>query len=237
MRISVVVPVYNEEENIQPLVEELAALRDTVPDWEVILVDDGSTDRTWPRIRECAESNPGLIGIRSPENRGQTAALLLGLREVTAEVVVTMDGDLQNDPSDIPRLLGELDGFDVVCGYRAQRRDTWSRRAGSRVANLVRNCITHDGVRDTGCTLKAFRSCCIDDLPPLTGAHRFMPAYFKLSGRRIKEIPVTHRARRHGTSKYTNLSRLPRGLLDLLGFWWYRKRYLPPLTPERTRHR
>jgi glycosyltransferase involved in cell wall biosynthesis len=154
--------------------------------------------------------------------------MLDGFRQARGAVIVTMDGDLQNDATDIPRLLDALKNCDVVCGYRANRRDTWSRRAASRLANAVRNLVTRDGIRDTGCSLKAFRRECAADLPPLNGVHRFMPAYFRLHGRRIEQIPVNHRARKHGRSKYTNLKRLPATVLDLFGFWWYRRRLLGP---------
>ena len=229
MRVSVVVPVYNEEENIEPLAAELNALAGAVPGLEVLLVDDGSTDGTWARIEGCRRKFPAVRGIRCPRNRGQSSALLVGLQSATGDVLVTMDGDMQNNPADIPKLLAEMANGDVVCGYRAQRRDTWSRRAGSRLANRVRNWFTRDGIRDTGCSLKAFKKACVNDLPPLRGVHRFMPAYFKLNGRRIREIPVDHRARASGQSKYTNLKRLPATIFDLIGFIWYRRRYLPPM--------
>lgn len=157
--------------------------------------------------------------------------MLFGLQNAAGDVLVTMDGDMQNNPADIPKLLEALKDSDVVCGYRANRRDTWSRRVGSRLANRVRNWFTHDGVRDTGCSLKVFKRICVGDLPPLRGVHRFMPAYFKLNGRVMREMPVDHRARTQGQSKYTNLKRLPATIFDLIGFIWYRRRYLPPLVP------
>jgi len=226
MRVSVIVPVYNEAENIEPLTGELAGLSETLLDLELLLVDDGSNDDTWARIETAKAKVPSLRAIRSPENRGQTAAMLLGMREATGDVIVLMDGDLQNDPADIPRLVDGLADHDVVCGYRAKRRDTWSRRVASRIGNTVRNWVTRDGIRDTGCSLKAFRRELRDDIPLLNGAHRFLAAYFHLNGRCITEIPVNHRPRQFGQSKYTNLKRLPRTVADLFGFAWYRKRYL-----------
>ena len=230
-RVSVVVPLYNEEENVAALVEELAAIRPQVPGLEAILVDDGSTDGTWQEICREAEQFPWVRGIRTGRNRGQSAALLLGLAEAKGEIIVTMDGDLQNNPADLPLLLERLAECDVVCGYRVRRRDTWSRRLASRLANAIRSRLTGDGIRDIGCTLKAFRAECAKDLPPLDGVHRFMPCYFRLHGRRILEVPVDHRPRRHGASKYTNLKRLPRALRDLMGFLWYRRRFLKPPDP------
>lgn len=231
MNVSVVIPVYNEERNVAVLADELNAIRPSCPGLEAVFVDDGSRDGTWAEIEKARARYPFVRGIRSPENRGQSSAMLMGLKVAGGDVLVTLDGDLQNNPADIPRLVGELKGFDVVCGYRASRKDTWSKRAASKVGNMVRNGFTHDGIRDTGCTLKAFRRQCLSDLPPLNGVHRFMPAYFKLHGRTITQVPVDHRARRFGASKYTNLKRLPRTLADLMGFVWYRKRLLRGLEP------
>jgi glycosyltransferase involved in cell wall biosynthesis len=228
MKFSVVIPVYNEEGNIQPLVAELDQMVNGGTDIEVFLVDDGSRDSTWQKITAASKAFPFIKGIRSIRNRGQSAAMLLGLSHATGDVVVTMDGDLQNNPADIPKLVEEMGDYDVVCGYRAKRRDTWSKKVGSKIGNAIRNRITKDNLRDTGCSLKAFKRKCISDLPPLNGAHRFMGAYFKLNGRSIKQIPVDHRARQFGQSKYTNLKRLPKTMFDLIGFVWYRSRLLKP---------
>ncbi len=229
MKVSIVVPVYNEQENILPLAAELQRLDKAIPELEALLVDDGSTDATWDRIREARAAYPAVRGIRYEKNRGQSSAMLVGLRQASGDVLVTLDGDMQNNPADIPRLLEALRDCDAVCGYRAKRKDTWARRWGSKLANRVRNGCTHDGVRDTGCSLKAFRKECVNDLPPVEGVHRFMPAYFKLNGRTIRELAVDHRPRTRGSSKYTNMKRLPRTIFDLFGFVWYRKRYLPAL--------
>lgn len=231
MKVSVVIPVYNEQDNIAPLVAEFAPLQAPLPGIEVLLVDDGSKDATWERIQQAAKQYSFLRGVRSTNNRGQSAAMLLGLREATGDVLVTMDGDLQNNPADIPRLVEGIGNCDVVCGYRAKRRDTWSRRAASKIGNKIRNWVTRDGLRDTGCSLKAFKRECVEDLPAVNGAHRFMGAYFRINGRKIEQIPVDHRHRQHGTSKYTNLKRLPKTTYDLFGFLWYRSRVLP--RPER----
>lgn len=226
MKVSVVIPVYQEEGNIMPLADEFVPVAGALPGLEVILVDDGSTDGTWAAITEACARHPFLRGIRGERNRGQSAAMLLGLREARGDVLVTLDGDRQNNPADIPALVERTQRFDVVCGYRAKRRDTWSRRVASRIGNGIRNAVTRDGLRDTGCSLKAFRRACLDDLPPLNGVHRFMGAYFRLAGRTIEQLPVDHRPRVHGTSKYTNLKRLPRTAFDLIGFLWYRSRVL-----------
>ena len=229
MKVSVIVPVYNEEENIEPLAREFAALTTALPELEVIVVDDGSSDATPERLAAAQKECAVLRAIRYEPNRGQSHAMLVGLYRATGEVMVTIDGDLQNDPADISKLVALVGEYDVVCGYRANRKDTWARRAGSRIANRVRNLVTHDGIRDTGCSLKAFKKACVADLPPVRGVHRFMPAYFRLNGRSITEVPVNHRARTRGVSKYTNLRRLPGTIRDLVGFAWYRARYLRPL--------
>lgn len=224
MKVSVVVPVYNEEENVPHLADEFAQLTGKLADYEVLLVDDGSKDGTWARIQEAAKKHPFLRGVRSTNNRGQSAAMILGLNEAKGDILVTLDGDLQNNPADIPALVAKIGPVDVVCGYRAKRRDTWSRRVASKIGNGIRNKVTNDGLRDTGCSLKAFKRECLADLPSLTGTHRFMGAYFRLNGRTIEQIPVDHRFRQYGVSKYTNLKRLPKTAYDLFGFAWYRSR-------------
>ncbi|MCZ7590696.1 MAG: glycosyltransferase family 2 protein [Kiritimatiellae bacterium] len=232
MKVSVVIPVYNEEDNILPLAEECAAVVLNDGEMEILFVDDGSRDKTWGRIGEAAQRFPFVRGVRSDTNRGQTAAMLMGLANAKGNVLVTMDGDRQNNPTDIPKLASRVGPVDVVCGYRAKRRDTWSRRIGSRIGNAIRNYVTQDGLRDTGCSLKAFKCECRNDLPPINGAHRFMAAYFKLHGRTIEEVAVDHRPRPAGKSKYTNFSRLPRTSFDLIGFIWYRRRYLASLAVD-----
>ncbi|MFH0907533.1 MAG: glycosyltransferase family 2 protein [bacterium] len=236
MQVSIVIPVFNEEDNVVPLAAELVPLQQQIPGLEIILVDDGSRDGTWAKIQACAKQHPFIRGIRSIRNGGQTSAMLIGLNHARGDIIVTLDGDLQNNPADIPAVVAELrkGDCDAVCGYRAKRRDAWSRRVGSRIANAIRNGVTHDGLRDTGCSLKAFKRECVKDLPPLNGAHRFIGAYFKLNGRRIREMPVDHRHRRHGTSKYTNLKRLPKTAFDLIGYLWYRRRKLPEQQIEET---
>jgi dolichol-phosphate mannosyltransferase len=236
VKVSVVIPVYQEQDNVIPLLEEFVPVAQRLPGLEVIVVDDGSTDATWSRLVEAGARFPFLRGIRADRNRGQSAAMLLGLQEARGEILVTLDGDRQNNPADIPRLVEATRQVDAVCGYRAHRRDTWSRRMASRIGNGIRNAVTHDGLRDTGCSLKAFRRVCAGDLPHVNGVHRFMGAYFRLAGRSIEQLPVDHRPRTQGVSKYTNLKRLPRTAFDLIGFLWYRSRVLRDLRArERTR--
>jgi len=220
--LSVVVPVYNEEENITILQSELAAaLAGT--DHEIIFVDDGSTDQTATRI--AAEASVRVI--RFEQNRGQSAAIFAGAQAARGRIVVFIDGDLQNDPADIPKLVrGISEGADLVCGYREKRKDTTTKRLTSRIANFVRSRFTKDGVRDTGCTLKAMRRECVRTLVPFKGMHRFIPALVKGAGYRLIEIPVNHRPRRFGQSKYGFGSRAVRATVDMFGVRWLLSRQL-----------
>ncbi|GAB6062386.1 glycosyltransferase family 2 protein [Deferrisoma palaeochoriense] len=231
MRLSVVLPVYNEEENLPILAREL---RDVVagltPDWEVetVFVDDGSTDRSRDRMLEIRRDYPDL-GVRIvalDRNWGLTAAMDAGFRAARGEVVVTLDTDLQNDPADIPRLLGHLDRADVVVGIRANRRDPFVKRMSSRIANAIRNRVTHDDIVDTGCSLKVYRKAFLDRLKLYTGLHRFLPTLLKLEGARVIQVPVNHRPRRYGEAKYHLWNRLVGPLLDLFAVRWMQKRHL-----------
>ena len=220
--VSVVVPLYNEEENVSILQRELTGAL-TGLDYEIILVDDGSRDETVSRI----VPDPRIRVLRFEKNSGQSAAIFAGLQAVRGEIAVLIDGDLQNDPADIPRLLAEIPrGADLVCGYRAQRKDTMVKRITSRVANFVRSRFTRDGVRDTGCTLKAMRRECIGALVPFKGMHRFIPALVKDAGYRLVEIPVNHRPRRFGQSKYGLGNRAFRATIDMFGVRWLLSRRL-----------
>lgn len=221
-RVSVVVPLFNEEANMPILQSELcAALRDI--DHEIIFVDDGSIDRTVERIENAAN----VRVLRFAKNAGQSAAIYAGLQAACGATAVLIDGDLQNDPADIPKLLAEISrGADLVCGYRTQRKDTLVKRLTSRVANFVRSRFTKDGVRDTGCTLKAMRRECVGALVPFKGMHRFIPALIKAAGYRLVEIPVNHRPRRFGRSKYGLGNRALRATIDMFGVRWLLSRRL-----------
>ena len=220
--VSVVVPLFNEEENLPILQAQLRAVLSGL-DYEIIFVDDGSIDRTAERI----EAALNVRVIRFEKNAGQSAAIYAGLKAARGATAVLIDGDLQNDPADIPRLLAEISrGADLVCGYRAQRKDTLLKRITSRVANFVRSRFTRDGVRDTGCTLKAMRRDCIAALVPFKGMHRFIPALVKGAGYRLVEIPVNHRPRRFGQSKYGLGNRALRATIDMFGVRWLLSRRL-----------
>ena len=196
-------PVYNEEESVPILQRELTAALQGI-DHEIIFVDDGSSDQTAARIA----TDPHVRVLRFEKNAGQSAAIWAGLNAGSGDILVLIDGDLQNDPADIPRLLTEISrGADLVCGYRSRRKDSWVKRISSRVANFVRSRFTRDGVRDTGCTLKAMRRDCIRALVPFKGMHRFIPALIKGAGYSLVEIPVNHRCRTGGHSKVSGTLR------------------------------
>jgi glycosyltransferase involved in cell wall biosynthesis len=220
--VSVVVPLFNEEESVPILQGELTAALSGL-DYEIIFVDDGSTDGTVSKIAP----DPRVRLLQFERNAGQSAAMYAGLNGARGNVAVLIDGDLQNDPADIPRLLAEIErGADLVCGYRAQRKDTVVKRITSRVANFVRSRFTKDGVRDTGCTLKAMKRECITALLPFKGMHRFIPALVKGAGYRLVEIPVNHRPRKFGLSKYGLGNRALRATTDMFGVRWLLSRRL-----------
>lgn len=215
-KISVVVPLYNEEDNVPILQSELAKALAGY-DYELVLVDDGSSDQTVARVK--MDGRTRLLEFE--KNTGQSAAMYTGIHAAHGEIIALIDGDLQNDPNDIPRLLAELEkGADLACGYRAKRKDTTFKRIQSRIANFVRSRFTKDGVRDTGCTLKAMRCECREALFPFTGMHRFIPALIKGAGYRVTEIPVNHRPRQHGVSKYGFGNRALRATMDMFGVRW-----------------
>jgi dolichol-phosphate mannosyltransferase len=226
--LSIVVPLYNEEENVPLLEREIArTLADAGRTYELIFVDDGSTDGSFEALRRLADENPAIRILRHLRNAGQSAALAAGFRAARGAIVVTLDADLQNDPADIPRLLARLDeGFDVVSGVRRERRDSWTRRMSSRIANSVRNWATDESVADVGCSLKAYRREFLENLPMFTGMHRFLPTLVRWNGARLAEIDVNHRPRLHGVAKYGIGNRLFRALADLFAVRWMRKRWI-----------
>ncbi len=226
-RLSVVLPVYNEEDCIEGVIREVhGVLKGMGQSFEILAVNDGSTDRTRDILLSLSKSLPGLLVLTLVPNSGQSAAMGAGFRHAKGAIVVAMDADGQNDPADIPALVAALADCDVCCGYRMNRQDTWSKRVGSRLANAIRRGFLHDGVRDTGCSLKAFKSWVIRDFPlELKGLHRFLPALAGMRGARVREMPVHHRARTAGVSKYTNLGRLGRTVSDLWAVNWMRSRY------------
>ncbi len=240
LRLSAVVPVYNERENVVPLVEELAAeLKRIGAPFEILLIDDGSTDGSGEILDRIAGSTPHVRALHLERNRGQSAATAAGFEAARGDYIVTLDADRQNDPGDISRLLEWIPQYDMVAGYRRERRDSWLRRASSVVANRVRGRVLGDGIRDTGCSLKLFRRDLTPRMPRFNGLHRFLPLLVQLQGGTVTQIPVNHRARIAGTSKYGVRNRLFRGLFDLIGMTWLKRRYVKYAVsyemPSRTR--
>lgn len=218
LELSIVVPVYNEVENVRPLLDSVVAALGDRYSWELLLVDDGSTDGTRETIRRLETEGRRVRLIALTRNFGQTAAMQAGFDAAKGRVVVSMDGDLQNDPSDIPRLLDKLDdGYDLVAGYRVDRQDTLiTRKVPSWIANRLIAYLTGVSIRDNGCSLKAYRRELLDQIVLYSDMHRFIPAMaVATAGARIAEIPVRHHARRAGRSKY-GLSRIWKVLSDLL---------------------
>ena len=227
--LSVVIPVYNEEENLPLLWEELRGVLDGLRlRFEVVFVDDGSRDRSAEIIRGFREGDPRARLVRLKANAGETAATDAGFKAARGTWVVVMDADLQNDPHDIPALLGHLDQWDAVTGWRVKRGegDGWLRRASSRVANQVRNALSDEAIRDSGCTFRAFRRECLRGLVLYRGFHRFIPTLLKMRGYRVLEVPVNHRPRRFGRSKYGVWNRAFIAFADLLVVRWMKNRLL-----------
>jgi dolichol-phosphate mannosyltransferase len=232
--ISVIAPLYNEVDNVAPLVAQtLAALRAEPRPFEIVLVDDASNDGTWEQIIAANKNDPRVRGLRHGRNAGQSAALWTGFRGTTAPIIMTLDGDLQNDPADLPKLLAGLAEYDVVCGLRAARKDTFVRRVSSRIARAARKTILGVDFRDTGCNLRVFKRSALNGLFPFNGFHRFMPVLAHSAGNRVVEIPVNHRPRIAGVSKYGVWNRLGRGIADLFAIAWYQKRRMPTIEVTR----
>ena len=224
---SVLIPAHNEEKNLPNLLKEIHEVmaREGKP-WEVIVVDDASTDQTWTILEKEHLTLPQLKGIRLKKQSGQTAALEIGLHAVTGEIVITLDGDGQNDPHDIPKLLDALDGFDCVSGCRQRRHDRWDRKLISATANGTRRWLLGDNIQDTGCSLKAFRTSCFRHIKLFKGMHRFLPSLLIIEGFQVKEIPVSHRPRASGKSNYSIFNRGFSTITDLFAVWWMKRRRL-----------
>jgi dolichol-phosphate mannosyltransferase len=226
-RLSVVIPAYNEEECIEDCVAELCAVLERIGEaYEVLVVDDGSRDRTFECLRSLKARYPQLRALRFEANAGETAAMDAGLKNARGELIVTMDADMQNDPADIPRMVEMAKDWDVVCGVRAKREDSVVRRLSSRIANWTRNKVTHESISDVGCTLRLMRAPYVKNLKLYTGMHRFLPTLLRLDGCRIVEIPVNHRQRLKGKSKYGVWNRLFKGIYDLVAVRWMQTRWL-----------
>jgi dolichol-phosphate mannosyltransferase len=225
--ISVIAPLWNETLNVRPLAEQVfAALRLEPRSVELILVDDASTDGTWEQILEVQRADPRVRAIRHLRNSGQSAALWTGFSASRGAIIATLDGDLQNDPADFPRMLAALSSSDLVCGVRTKRMDNALRRFSSKVARWARKLVLGVDFRDSGCNLRVFKRSVLQTLFPFDGLHRFMPILAQGAGVVVIEMPVSHRPRIAGTSKYGVWNRLGRGVCDLAMVAWYRKRQL-----------
>jgi glycosyltransferase involved in cell wall biosynthesis len=224
--LSAVVPFFNERDNLEPLVGELSHELERIGrGYEIVLVDDGSTDGSRDIADGLTGAEPQLRVLHLDRNYGQSSAFLAGFAASQGEFIVTLDADLQNDPADIVRLLEWVPRYDVVVGMRRRRRDNWVRRASSRVANGIRGRVLGDKIRDTGCSLKVFRRDLVESLPRFQGVHRFLPLLMQVQGARVKQVVVGHRARVWGDSKYNIRNRLLRGIIDMAGVLWYKRRY------------
>src|SRR5438445_8175554 len=227
--LSVVFPVFNEEENVPILLEEIARALDGKPwSYEIVAVDDGSSDRSLEVLRTSRAKYPNLRIVSFEQNNGQTAALDAAWHAARGKLIVSLDADLQNDPADIPAMMRKLEesAADMVIGVRVNRQDTWSKKMQSRIGNGVRNWITNDHITDTGCSLKLVRRAAIDRIRLYTGMHRFLPTLVRMHGYKVVEMPVNHRARKFGVSKYGAMNRAFRGLADCLAVRWMSKRVL-----------
>ncbi len=235
--LTVLVPVYNEEDSIPALAEEIdAAMQTLARPWECLWIDDGSTDRTAGRLSALHNRDPRHRWVALHPNAGQSAALAAGLREARAALVAVLDGDGQNDPADIAALLRRLERGDVdmVNGVRRRRRDSWVRIVSSRVGNGFRNWLTGDRIRDVGCSLRVFRREFLDDVPVFKGMHRFIPTLARMRGCRVTELPVNHRPRLKGVTKYGIGNRLWVGLADTFAVRWMQRRLVWPQVRERS---
>jgi len=225
-RISVVIPAYNEEECIGDCVREVCGVMDRFGEpYEVVVADDGSTDGTAERLRALKGEFPRLRVVRILKNSGETAAMDAGFKHARGELIATVDADLQNDPADIPKMVAMMKEWDVVCGVRAKREDSFLRRVSSRVGNGTRNWLTHENITDVGCTLKVARASYVKRVKLFTGMHRFLPTLLRMEGARVTEVPVNHRPRLKGRSKYGVWNRLFRGFYDIFGVRWMQSRW------------
>ena len=239
--LSVVIPVRNEADNIRPLLAEIHAALEGKGEFEVVYVDDGSSDATSARLAEALKAHPRLRVLAHAERCGQSAALVTGFRAARGEWIATLDGDGQNDPADIPKLLELIEGagrppnLQLVAGYRKKRQDTWLKRFSSRVANGVRSRLLGDATPDTGCGLKLILRQAVLELPVFDHMHRFLPALIQRNGGATLSVEVNHRPRTRGTSNYGMFDRLWVGIVDLFGVMWLQRRARRPRVSERTR--
>lgn len=230
VEVSIIIPVFNEEDNVLPLAREtLTAMTRQSRPFEIVFVDDASTDQTWNIIREVHRQDPRVRGLRHHRNSGQSAAVWTGIAATAGPIIATLDGDRQNDPADLPLMLDKLAEVDFVSGMRVKREDTWVRRVSSRIARWARAKALKVDFRDTGCGIRACKRSALRGVFPFNGFHRFLPILVHGNGSKTLEIPVHHRPRVAGLSKYGVWNRLGRGIYDLFAISWYQKRRLNPI--------
>lgn len=236
-QISIVVPCHNERENLRPLVEAIQAA--TAPcnrSYEIVLVDDGSSDGSWELLGELATADRHIKGLRLQSQSGQSAAMWAGIRSAQGQIIITLDADLQNPPAEIPRFLEAIEHADCVCGSRVEARakgDSWVRIASSRIANAVRNKLSGENISDAGCCFRAFKRECVADIKFFKGAHRFLPTLIKMEGFTVTEIPIRHDPRHAGRAHYGVWNRLFKSFADLLAVRWMKKRVIRYRVAER----
>ncbi|WP_320170334.1 glycosyltransferase family 2 protein [Maridesulfovibrio sp.] len=233
--LSLVIPVFNEQDNLLKLMQEIdSALKPLDLSYEVIFIDDGSTDASLAVLKDISETFTEARYISFEENRGQSAAFCAGFDEARAPKVATMDADLQNDPADLPAMLKlYAEGHQMVIGWRMKRRDVWIKRIASKIANSIRNRLTRESVKDTGCSLKIMDTEMVRAIPRFNGMHRFLPTLMKMQGASVSETKVNHRPRHQGVSKYGTLDRAIAGGYDLLGVRWLQSRHFSYKIKER----
>lgn len=234
MKISVLIPVYNEEESIPILYAELKeVLKGLGHPYEIIFVDDGSRDGSREVIRKLKRRDDSIKLISFERNYGQSAALKVGFERAGGDIIITMDADLQNDPADIPRLLSYLQmGYDLVTGWRKERKDSLGKRVASLLANWIRNKITQEEIRDIGCMLKVYRREKVKELKLYNGLHRFLPTLLKMESAKVLEVEVSHRERKFGKSKYGIRNRMFKPFIDTLVVLWMKKNFIRPKIKE-----
>jgi dolichol-phosphate mannosyltransferase len=229
-RISLVVPVFNEKGNLRRLHSEITSVLSQISgceDYEVIATDDASTDGSWKLLLKIAAEDPRWVVQRFRRNCGESAASAAGMRAAQGEIIITLDADLQNDPRDIPQFLRALEHADCVCGTRVRdRADVWSKRVASRIANALRNRLSDETISDAGCTYRAFKRKCLENVHLFRGAHRFLPTLFRMQGHTVVEIPISPRERHAGASKYGIWNRMWVTVADLLAVRWMKSRQL-----------
>lgn len=234
---SLVIPIKNEQDNIVELIDEIEPVMISLEhSWELICIDDGSTDNSLSLLRSLCKEKSYLRVLSFTKNFGQSSAFAAGFEAAQGEFVITLDGDRQNDPSDIPALLAAIKDADLVVGWRVHRRDPWQKRWVSKLSNAIRSRVCKDGMHDTGCSLKVYRRSSLKRIKMYRGMHRFLPALFLIEGFRVKEMPVKHRERIKGATKYHFFNRSIGPFLDLFAVWWMRKRALYHIVREEVTH-